>query len=208
MAPESYGKAVRPAATNHDPPPSTLAAQIVGEFHTSSGLLRPVDVVELEQLAAAIERVNNNPNLLQTDEERINHNHTLIYVCGGVYLDNLKWQDPFADLERLRDSALRAIRFLDVAIRETPRVLKYTTDGTTFLLRGREPLWLWMLPKVLRMLGHRNCKDLLPAIEALFQHIMLVTAREGSLWQLGISLMHFLQANLAGEYCLCYLGPD
>src|SRR5436190_1407841 len=120
MAPDPYGKAARPApagfanananAAAHDPPPSTLAAQLVGDISTSAASLRPGDVVELEQLAATIERVNQHPDLLKTEEDRVYHNHTLIYVCGGVYLDSLKWQDPFADLNSLRDSALRAIR--------------------------------------------------------------------------------------------------
>ncbi|KAK1750228.1 protein kinase rad3 [Echria macrotheca] len=207
MAPDPYGKPARPApagfanananAAAHDPPPSTLAAQLVGDISTSAASLRPGDVVELEQLSATIEHVNQHPELLKTEEDRVYHNHTLIYVCGGVYLDSLKWQDPFADLNTLRGSALRAIRFLDVAIRETPAVLKFKTDGAMFLLRGKEPLWLWMLPKVLKMLGHRNCLALSPAIESLFQQILLLAAQNSSLWDLSADLTRFLQANLA-----------
>ncbi|KXX76695.1 Protein kinase rad3 [Madurella mycetomatis] len=201
MASESHGKAVRPG--RHDlnnsvggPPPSTLAAQLVENVSTSSRSSRPDETTELKRLSAVIEKVKNDPGCLKTHEERVEHNHLLVYVCGGVFLESLKLDDAFADGERLRAEALKAINFLRVTIAETPAVLKCTTDGKAFLSRGKEPLWLWILPKLLRMLGHRRCLAISAEIEGLCQDVLLLTSRNASLWDLGPSLIQYFQANL------------
>ena len=203
MAPESYGKLAKPGqygfANNPigegEAPPSTLAARLVENSRSS----RPDDISELKRLSVIIESVKNNPAVLETDEQRLEHNHMLIYVCGGVVLESLKWEEPFEDRVKLRDEALKAISFLNVTIRETPKVLGCTTDGKTFASRGKEPLWLWILPKVLKLLGYSKSLALTSAIETLFQHILFLTSQESSLWELGTSLMRYFQANLAGK---------
>ncbi|KAK3330577.1 hypothetical protein B0H66DRAFT_579779 [Apodospora peruviana] len=213
MAPESHGKAAKigqhgisnppePAG----PPPSTLAAQLVENISTSARSSRPDETSELKRLFDVIERVKNHPGLLKSQEERIEHNHLLIYVCGGVVLESLKWDDPFAQQPRLRAEALKAFNFLTVTIRETPVVLKHTTDGTAFLFRGQEPLWLWILPKLLKLLGHTRCLALSPAIEGLCQSLLELAANTGLLGDLGPSLMRYFQANLAT--ILACLKPD
>jgi serine/threonine-protein kinase ATR len=209
MASESHVKAAR--LSRYDganslgaagPPPSTLAAQLVENVSASSRPSRPDETTELKRLSAVIERVKNDPGSLKTHEERVEHNHLLVYVCGGVFLESLKLDDAFADAERLRTEALKAINFLKVTINETPTVLKCTTDGKTFLSRGEEPLWLWILPKLLRMLGHRRCLAISAEIEGLCQYILLLATRNASLWDLGPSLMQYFQVNLSGKLSL------
>lgn len=206
MASELNGKAARPGRADFvnslasaGPPPSTLAAQLVENVSASSKPSRPDETTELKRLSAVIERVKNDPGCLKTHEERVEHNHLLVYVCGGVFLESLKLDDAFADGERLRSDALKAINFLRVTINETPTVLKCTTDGKTFLSRGAEPLWLWILPKLLRMLGHRRCLAISAEIEGLCQYILLLATQDAGLWDLGPSLMRYFQANLAGR---------
>ncbi|KAK0655783.1 hypothetical protein B0T16DRAFT_487236 [Cercophora newfieldiana] len=194
--PGQYGFATNTAGEG-EAPPSTLAARLVENISTSSRPSRPDDVSELKRLSTIIERVKNNPAILETDEQRLEHNHLLIYVCGGVVFESLKWEEPFEDRVKLRDEALKAISFLNVTIRETPKVLTCTTDGKTFASRGKEPLWLWILPKVLRLLGYSKSLALTSAIESLFQHIIFLTMRNGSLWELGTSLLQYFQTNLA-----------
>ena len=186
-------------AAEDEPPPSTLAAQLVTDIHKSRSL---DDNEELKRLTATIDQFKNNPELLQTEPDRVEHNHTLIYVCAGIVLQDLKWDDPFGKTDRLRETALKAIRFLSVTIGETPRVLNYTTDGQTLMYRGQEPLWLWVLPKVLKMLGHCHCQELEPIIVSFFERVIWLTTQQSALWDLGASLMRFLQANLAGELSL------
>jgi serine/threonine-protein kinase ATR len=216
MASEFHGKAARSGqqqqygfANASGPPPSTLAAQLVENISASAKLSRPDETTELKRLFAIIEKVKNDPDCLKTHDERVEHNHLLVYVCGGVFLESLKLDDAFTDREWLRAEALKAINFLQVTIKETPTVLKCTTDGKTFLGRGSEPLWLWIMPKLLRMLGHRRCLGISREIEELCHNVLLLAAQKLGLRDLGRSLMQYLRMNLGGELpaplsCSCH----
>jgi serine/threonine-protein kinase ATR len=194
------------------PPPSTLAAQLVENISASAAAKssRPDETTELKRLFATIEKVKNDPACLTTHDERVEHNHLLVYVCGGVFLESLKLDDAFTDGERLRADALKAVNFLRVTIKETPTVLKCTTDGKVFLGRGAEPLWVWILPKLLRMLGHRRCVGIAGEIEELGRFVLLLAAGDAGLWGLGKELMEYFRANLSGKFawlvCWCTLA--
>ena len=203
MAPESHGRAnlqglygLGSPAGQAEPPPSTLAAQLVENIAHPARSSRPDEISELKRLSEIIEQVKDNVRPLKTDEERLEHNHLLIYVCGGVVLESLQWQEPFGNHVQMRTEATKALRFLSITIRETPAVLACTSDGKEFLSRGQAPLWLWILPKVLKMLGHRRCLAISPAIEALLLEIVLLTAQTSGLWEIGASLMRYFQATL------------
>ncbi|KAK3693605.1 hypothetical protein B0T22DRAFT_401698 [Podospora appendiculata] len=190
------------AAAAAAPPPSTLAAQLVENMRNSTQSARPLSSCpdensELKRLFDTIDSVKNDPAILKTEEDRVEHNHMLIYGCGLVLIGNLKWDEPFAHQDELREKALKAINLLEVTIKETPQVLTRTTDGSVFLFRGKEPLWLWILPKVLTMLGNSKCLAISTAIEALCQYIFQLALAKGSLWDLGPPLMKYFQANLA-----------
>jgi len=204
MASEPSGKAGKPGMANlpgpTGPPPSTLAAQLVQNISTSTRSSRPDETSEMKRLLSAIEKAKINPNLVRTKQERIEHNHLLIYMCGNMVLDGLNWDDLFADQNRLRAEALKVLNFLTVTIKETPDVLGLLTDGSCFILRGKEPLWLWILPKVLKLLGHRSCLAITAAIQDLFRFILELVANNGILWNLAPPLMRYLQANLTGVF--------
>ncbi|KAL2129067.1 hypothetical protein VTI74DRAFT_8282 [Chaetomium olivicolor] len=185
------------------PPPSTLAAQLVENISTSATARKSSfppstrrssasstdpstpTTAELTRLFATIEKVNADPSCLQTSQQHIDHNHLLVYVCGSVFLGSLNPDDAFVDSEVLRENAVKAINVLRVTIRETPRVLGLTTDGRVFLGRGREPLWVWILPRALRLLGHRRCVGIEGEVEGLCGELMGLAAREGALWSMG-----------------------
>ncbi|KAI2611792.1 phosphatidyl inositol 3-kinase [Hypoxylon sp. NC1633] len=199
MAPTSHGKAgpnghegfVNGSLNNNNngPPPSTLAAQLVENISTSTRSCGS-DETELKEFFAIIEKVKNQPDLLKTTKERTEHNHMLIYVYTQVVLEGLKWDDPFADRAQLRTDALRAVNFLKITIRETPEVLLSERGLTSFPpVRGIEPLWLWIFPKVLKMLGSSHCADLKDEIGSFFLEVFLSSSRTGALWPF---LSHFL----------------
>ncbi|KAL2883978.1 serine/threonine-protein kinase M1 [Colletotrichum sp. CLE4] len=183
MAADYNGRPAAAAAPNA-PPPSTLAAQLVENISASTKSTRSDENAELKRLFAVIERVKNKPELLETPEQRTDHNHMLIYVYARVVLEGIKLDDPFADRNHLRNEALKAINFLKVTIEETPNVLNHTTDGKQFVFRGEEPLWIWVFPKILRLLGHSRCLELMGDFEGFFQFVILVVIRTGSMWKL------------------------
>ncbi|KAI0125275.1 phosphatidylinositol 3 [Xylariales sp. AK1849] len=205
MAPTSHGRTgpqSRESFTNgnlvHGPPPSTLAAQLVENISASTRSSRPDETAELKKLFAIIEKVKNQPELLNTPEERVEHNHMLIYVYARVVLEGLKWDDLFADLAQLRADALRAVNFLNVTIKETPDVLLIHDTEASFIFRGREPLWLWILPKVLKLLGRSQCLALTTGIEGFFHDIYQVMCQNGSLWPLIPGFLECIRSNFRG----------
>ncbi|ORY67260.1 uncharacterized protein BCR38DRAFT_153630 [Pseudomassariella vexata] len=202
MAPTSHGRtgphareSFNNGSLHNGPPPSTLAAQLVENISASTRSSRPDETAELKKFFAIIEKVKNQPELLKSREERIEHNHMLIYVYARVVLEGLKWDDPFADRAQLRADALRAISFLKVTIKETPDVLLLPADGISFIFRGSEPLWLWILPKVLKMLGHRECLALTKAIEEFLHDIYQILCQTGSLWSLLPQYLSYFKRN-------------
>ncbi|KAK8074965.1 Protein kinase rad3 [Apiospora hydei] len=202
MVPISHGRNGQPGReslgnglANNGPPPSTLAAQLVENISASTRSSRPDETAELKKLFGVVEEVKNNPETLESHQDRIEHNHMLIYVFARVVLEGLRWDDPFADREHLHSEALRAISFLKVTVRETPEVLIFSSPAAPFMFRGSEPLWLWILPRVLKMLGHSQCLSLTTAIETLFQDLFIVIGQNGFLWPLASKLDNYLRSN-------------
>jgi serine/threonine-protein kinase ATR len=179
-------------------PPSTLAAQLVDNISTPAARSsHPDETAELKRLFSIIERIKDRPDLLKTDQERIEHNHLLIYVYTRVALDGLQWDNPFAKTAAQVAEASKALSFLQVTITETPDVLKYKAEDKAFLFRDQEPLWLWLLPRILRMLGSEHCQALTPAIERFCGFILDVVNHNTSLWDLGPPIFLFFQTTFA-----------
>lgn len=210
MAPTSHGRAGPNGrenfangslnSNNNGPPPSTLAAQLVENISASTRSSRPDETAELKRFFGIIEEVKNQPSILKTPQERMEHNHMLIYVYTRVVLESLRWDDPFADKVQLRADASRAIDFLKITIGETPDVLSAKSEAGLFLFRGSEPLWLWIFPKVLKMLGSGYCADLKGEIEQFFREIFLITSRIGVQWPLIPQFLAYFKSSFDGMY--------
>ncbi|XWX02237.1 hypothetical protein V2A60_010272 [Cordyceps javanica] len=183
------------------PPPSTLAAQLVENISASSRSARSDDNAELKGLFAVIQRVKDQPSLLRTAAQRTEHNHMLVYVYCRVVLDAARLDDdhpPLLDAARHRGEALKALTFLRFTVNETPAVLCHASATHGLLFRGPEPLWAWLLPRWLRMLGHPACAELESAIEGFLQYLLLMAARVSKLWPLIGPLTAYYRGCLAG----------
>ncbi|KAI1427168.1 phosphatidylinositol 3 [Xylaria sp. FL1777] len=222
MAPTSHGRTMlngretfNNGVMDHNaPPPSTLAAQLVENISTSARSSRPDETAELRTLFAAIEKVKNEPSLLSSHQDRVEHNHMLIYVYARVVLEGLKWDEPFANTSQLVADAVRAINFLKITVNETPEVLLFTVNNGAFLFRGREPLWIWIFPKILKLLGNSLCADLAVSIKGFFGELYLTAARSNSLWPHLPQFLAYLRNNfdsiqsyLAGLPCSTNRDP-
>lgn len=183
-----------------NPPPSTLAAQLVENISASTKSSKSDENSELKGLFAIIQRVKNDPTILKTVNERVEHNHLLIYVYTQVVLDGIKFDDPFLDRAHVRAEALKTINFLRITVKETPTVLAYKPNGEAFLYRGSEPLWVWLFPQLFRLLGHPQSIGLVESIESLVQYFLLVVAQTPALWDSAPEMVLYLRAMLSSEY--------
>ncbi|KAK3954844.1 phosphatidyl inositol 3-kinase [Pseudoneurospora amorphoporcata] len=180
------------------PPPSALAAELVGGLPKESQRTKPDEITEIKRLCTIIEKekdkAGSDPE--KTYEERLAYNHILFYVCAGPVLDVVKTDDPFANFARLQLKAQNTISLLKLAVQETPDVLNRTTDGNEFLLRGQEPLWLWFQPRLLALLGRAKVLGITSAIEDFFHFTLQTVAEHVLLWDLGPLLLQYFQASL------------
>ncbi|KAF4947550.1 hypothetical protein FGADI_10333 [Fusarium gaditjirri] len=176
------------------PPPSTLAAQLVENISASTKSSKSDENSELKGFFAIIQRVKDDPTLLKTPEDRVEHNHMLIYVYSRAVLEGIRLDDPFLDRTQVRTEGLKAISFLRFSIKETPAVLNHRVGEQEYMFRGREPLWVWLLPQLLRLLGHPQCLELIEAIEGFLQYTMLIIAQNRALWDMAPSFLFYLRA--------------
>lgn len=186
-------------AKGNAPPPSTLAAQLVENISASNKSSRSDENSELKGLFAVIQRVKDNPGLLKSVDDRLEHNHMLVYVYCRFVLDAIKLDDPFLDKGHLRSEVQKTINFLRFTINETPAVLGYKDEKSSLLFRGREPLWIWLLPQLLRLLGHPKCTELEGYIEGFLQYLLLIASRNSALWELPAHISLYLRGGLTGE---------
>ncbi|KAK9440315.1 phosphatidyl inositol 3-kinase [Metarhizium brunneum] len=182
------------AAAGEGPPPSTLAAQLVENISTSTKSSRSDESNELKELFATIQLVKDHPELLKSQADRVEHNHMLIYVYCRVALEGIKLDDPFVNRAHAHAEALKAINFLRFTIKETPSVLAHTHASKTLLYRGTEPLWVWLLPHLLRLLGHALFQELEGCLEGFLQYLLLLVSRTNELWSHGPELVLYLRA--------------
>ena len=194
-------------------PPSTLAAQLVENISTSTSgrSARGAENDELKRLFAIIESIKNNPDLLQTPEDKIRSNHMLIYVYFRAVLDALRPDDPFLDKERIRAEGSKAIHFFKLAVVETPAVLVCSAEPDEFLSRGSEPLWTWAFPKILRLLAHPQYHELSEPMIDLCQCIFRVISSHSKLRSSLAPVIYYLKEIVVGivfsdhfkEFCCC-----
>jgi serine/threonine-protein kinase ATR len=188
--------ALQTGATAH-PPPSTLAAQLV--FSASTRSSRSEDHNELRRLSATIQAVERDPNLLKTPQDQLDHNHLLTYVFIRAVLDGIRLEDPILDPNTIRNEVLKATNFLRLIVKETPHVLAYTSvKGEEYDLRGAEPLWIWLLPKLLRFLGHKRCLDVTDDIHGFFLDLLALLGPHGDLGDLSVAIVSYLRQALDG----------
>ncbi|MBE3044686.1 hypothetical protein IMZ48_19415, partial [Candidatus Bathyarchaeota archaeon] len=145
-----------------------------------------------------IQNVKDNPDLLQTPEDKTRHNHMLIYVYFRAVLDALRPDDPFLDKDRIRAEGSKAISFFKLAVVETPPVLVCSADPDEFVSRGSEPLWIWAIPKILRLLGHPQYQELSEPMIDLCQCIFNVTSRYSQLRSSLTPLVYYLKEIVVG----------
>ncbi|RCI08728.1 hypothetical protein L249_4681 [Ophiocordyceps polyrhachis-furcata BCC 54312] len=193
MAESIHGRVADPA---DGAPPSTLAAQLVENISTSARSSRSDDSSELRRLITIIQRDKDKPDSQKTNAEKIEHNHMLIYVYCRVALEGIQLDDPFLDRRHVHTEFSRAINFFRYTIKETPTVLNVCSHD--LFSRGREPLWVWLLPRLLRFLGHAQLLDLEGSIEGFLQYLLLMVSRKTCLWDMSALLSLYLRECLTG----------
>ncbi|KAF2019578.1 hypothetical protein BU24DRAFT_419179 [Aaosphaeria arxii CBS 175.79] len=136
------------SANNGVPPPSTIAAQIVDTAANANDQREPESKRKFEQL---LDDYLNDPITRADDPDSLLIK--LIYLVTQAGLDVLLDDNPFG-VDLLLPPALKSIAAIQVTVQLRPHLLlsakEESDDGTP-----HPPLFVWLLPKVLGLLGQK-----------------------------------------------------
>jgi serine/threonine-protein kinase ATR len=168
-----------------DPPPSTMAAQLINNLSTPNKPSRQSEQEDLKKLMDEVSNQEANNAEFPNEETKLEHKHKLIYVFARAVLERLAGDDPFLDVENIIPQASDALDIFMSTIKEIPSVLSYSVGPESSLLRrGPAPLWFWLFPRVLALLGRRQCDGLTEKIKDFFYVCFQIVARSPKLWKL------------------------
>jgi serine/threonine-protein kinase ATR len=175
---------------NHLPPPSTIAAQIVHN-HIRSNVARhePENDALFGQL---LQEYLRNP---MAEEATVETNAQLISVVVEAGLDVLVTDNPFAP-NSLIQQAKDSLTVISYTIEKIPGVLLFTGIGHV----GDDlPLFLWLLPKILNLLGRRYTgvlqKDLCDVLTTSIRSVQQTT----QFWRHAGIVQNIITAVVEGE---------
>lgn len=168
-----------------DLPSSTMAAQLINNLSTASKASREVEQEDLKKLMDDISNQEASVIEFLNEKARLEYKHKFIYVFARAVLERLAGDDPFLDVQKIIPQASDALDIFMSTIKEIPNVLNYCVGSkSTLPSRGQEPLWFWLFPRVLALLGRRQCDALTEKIKDFFYVCFQVVARSPKLWSL------------------------
>jgi len=186
-----------------DPPPSTMAAQLINDLSAtdSNHLPRPNEQDELKALMLEVSNAENSIAEFANTGAKLEHKHKLIYVLTRTILERLTNDDPFMDHGRVVSEASDALDVFMGIVKETPDVLDYMLGPNSILQgRGQEPLWIWLFPRILALLGRRHCEILTEKIKDFFYVSFQAVAQSPKLWNMPAFFFFYLKECVVGMY--------
>jgi serine/threonine-protein kinase ATR len=177
--------------SNQLPPPSTIAAQIVHNHNRSNDARQePENEALFGQL---LQEYLRNP---MAEEATVETNAQLISVVAEAGLDVLVSDNPFAP-DTLIQQAKDSLTVISYTVAKIPSVLLFVGIG----LPGDDlPLFLWLLPKLLTLLGRRHMEalqqDLCNVLAATIQSLRNTT----QFWRHAGIMQDITMAIVEGEH--------
>jgi serine/threonine-protein kinase ATR len=188
-----------------------MAAQLINNLSTMNGTNQPPRQVEqddLQRLMTEVSGLENNANKTGDVAVKLEHNHNLIYVFARAVLERLSKDDPFMNVQQLVSQASDALDVFMASIKEVPGVLGYVLPSEVSLQsRCQEPLWLWLFPRVLTLLGRWQCETLTEKIKDFFYVSFQAVARSPKLWNLSSLFFNYLRDCVSSKWrrsCLAF----
>ncbi|RKF63720.1 Protein kinase rad3 [Erysiphe neolycopersici] len=196
MAPRSTNvqKLKQKTHTTSDIPPSSTAFQLISKVTTANKSSTQAESIELQKLTTEVSDFENSISKTDDPEIQLRHIHKLIYVLSRAVLERLQKSDPFINFEELICQAGESLDLFCLNVDSHPTVLTYKlAPGECFQGRGSEPLWVWLFPRILGLLGHARCETLTEKIRKLFLLSFQSTCRIPNLWYIGFAYFDYLK---------------
>jgi serine/threonine-protein kinase ATR len=176
-------------------PPSTIAAQIV---HNRSNVARQ-EPENKALFGKLLQEYLRDPII---EDSNVETNAQLIQVVAEAGLDILLSDDPFAPntlLEQARDSLL----VIKLTVARKPDVLLFQEESG----QDRPPLILWILAKILHLMGRRNLALIQADLSALLLSIVKVLSSKNRTFCRGLAFKDMLEELIQGRHILAENCP-
>lgn len=209
MAPQTRNPAVglisngaSGAQESSEPPPSTLAANLVNNLSARRNSVTAEVPEDFQRLLLEVAETGEAEYGEENLDVKLQHHHKLIYVVAKAVLEPLTQDNPFANTGHQIQQASEAIDILIATIKETPEVLLHVSSAQDcFRVGSPIPLWIWLIPKLLTLLGREGCDALKDKIQE-FIHVSITSAsRSVRLWGLNVSIFSYLRHCVDGMSC-------
>lgn len=138
---------------NGEAPASTLAAQLVNNLTRGTQQSKHQDREDFEQLLRIFEsdsQEERHPDDAESREEHVK----LIDVVVKAGLDVLSDENPFENRDLLVKQALRSIAVIEATVRRNAALLHAPIGESQPDQDPRGPLYLWLIPRILRVILH------------------------------------------------------
>lgn len=179
--------------TTGNPPPSTIAAQIVNNAshtNTHGGHAHSNTKVPFPEL---LQEFLRSPVIDDLDPDL---NVQFISTIVEAGLDALHHSNPFA-LDQPKNLAIDSIRAIKISICQIPQLL--FSSRTAESESGPDPpVLLWLFPKLLRLLDPARFDALQEHLQDLLTTCLEALARKPDLWQYEAAISHLYRATVEG----------
>jgi serine/threonine-protein kinase ATR len=182
------------AGRSFEAPPSTLAANLVNNLSTTRRTSKNAEQEDFQRLLAEVSRYEDQLHDDLSIEAVLERHHKTIYVMVKAVLDPLTKGGPLLSEDDMLQQGSDGLDILIATIRETPTVLIHVAGpGVGFQSGANVPLWVWLFPRLLSLVGLQRCDILLEKISALFQECFTAVSRSPQLWALNTLFFVYLQ---------------
>ncbi|KAH7380651.1 protein kinase rad3 [Pyrenochaeta sp. MPI-SDFR-AT-0127] len=168
-----------------NPPPSTIAAQIV---HNASNIHARQDSAAKVSFGELVKEFLQHPSTDEPDPQLV----ALICVIAEAGLENLFKDDPFAQ-DQQRQQGIDSIAVIKLILQQKPHLLLSAKDGDD---EGgpRPPLILWLYPKLLGLLTHVTLQPFHEHVYDLLSLCLGVLTRTCTLWRQATAVLQLYRS--------------
>ena len=185
---------------NGEPPPSTLAAQIVHNIETANDRPGGNARAHLQELLQMILQgeVDDSSASQRALDETLDENYRLITVIVKACLEPLCSDDPFVDRSALRRQARDSLSVVDLTIRRSPDVLfRIPTQQTPSVSYGG-PLFLWLIPHLINSVRTED-EDVLSGTNKIIETALWAQRRPASLIYGRQPVLRYIRGCMRGK---------
>jgi serine/threonine-protein kinase ATR len=181
-------------ASFQDAPPSTLAANFANNLSTSRRPSKHNDQDDFQQLLLDVSKYEENPHGVVSIEERSEHCQELIYVVVLGVLEPLTKRNASVNEQDQLQKASEGLDVLIATIKEFPIVLDQVPGQRVQILSGSDaPLWMWLFPQILALVGSKRCETLKDKITDFFKVSFTEVSKILRLWALNSAFFSYLK---------------